>query len=209
MPVFIQGGPGQANFDAIAFGVPIQANLNFLEERLNNYSTTMQEAGEAFLKRGMDVFNRFGGSEAIRLAKAAVRSVQHAFDKDIVRELKTIGAVQQAGQNMQRWIMASPDVRTLYHQQRCDGYSNSYVDVAPGQIGKDHYDWRLVNTGIIEMTPEDPDHEWVAVQYLDESDDDVHLSLQEKEEIKSTWDFIKTMMLPGKEDPTSPYCDKL
>lgn len=209
MPVFIQGGPGQANFDAIAFGVPIQANLNFLEERLTHYSNTMQEAGEAFLKRGMEVFNRYGGSDAIRMAKAAVRSVQHAFDKDVVRELRTIGQVQQAGQNMQRWIMANPDIRAMFHQQRCDGYSNSYVDVAPDSIEKDHYDWRLINTGIVEETPDDPDYEFSAINYLDESADDVLLTLEEKLEIKSTWDFVSKMMLPGKEDPTSPYCNKL
>lgn len=209
MPVFINGGPGQANFDAIAFGVPIQANLNFLEERLNNYSATMQNAGEAFLKRGMEVFNRYGGADAIRLAKAAVRSVQHAFDKDMVRELKTIGSVQQAGQQMQRWIMANPTVREMFHQQRCDGYSNQYVDIAPNSIGKDHYDWRLVNTGLVNETPDDPDHEWSCVNHLDESADDVFLSLPEKLEILSTWDFISKLMVPGKEDPTSPYCDKL
>lgn len=209
MPVFIQGGPGQANFDAIAFGVPTQANLNFLEERLTHFSSAMSDAGEAFIQRGLQVFEKYGGSEAIRLAKAAVRSVQHAFDTDMVRELKTIGAVQQAGQQMQRWIMASPQVRELYHQQRCDGYSNSYVDVAPDSIGRDHYDWRLVNTGIVEDTPDDPDHEWRCVNYLDESADDVLLSLPEKMEILSTWDLISKMMLPGKEDPTSPYCDKL
>jgi len=209
MPVFIQGGHGQANFDAIAFGVPTQANLNFLEERLTSFSNTMAAAGEAFVNRGLQVFEKYGGSEAIRLAKAAVRTVQHAFDSDCVRELKTLGSVQQAGQKMQRWIMASPGVRELYHRQQCDGYSNSYVDVAPDSIGRDHYDWRLVNTGLVEETPDDPEYEWQCVNYLDESAADVQLSVTEKIEILSTWDFIKTMMLPGKEDPTSPFCGKL
>lgn len=209
MPVFIQGGAGGANFDAIAFGVPTQANLNFLEERLTHFSSAMSEAGEAFIQRGLQVFEKYGGSEAIRLAKAAVRSVQHAFDGDVVRGLTTIGQIQQAGQKMQRWIMACPEVRQMFHRQQCDGYSNSYVDVAPDSVGKEHYDWRRVNTGIVVETPDDPDYEWSNMCYLDESADDVELSLQEKMDVLSTWDIIKTMMVPGKEDPTSPYCDKL
>lgn len=209
MPVFIEGGVGGASFDAVAFGIPSQANLNFLEERLTDFSNTMAGAGRDFINRGLQVFEKYGGSEAIRLAKAAVRSVQHAFDTDCIRELTTIGAVQQAGQKMQRFIMACPEVRQLYHRQQCDGYSNSYIDMEPGSIGHTHYDWRLVNTGIVEETPEDPDYEWSAVNYFDESANDVDLTLQEKMEIRSTWDFIKTKMLPGKEDPTSPYCNRL
>lgn len=209
MPVFIQGEPGQGNFDAIAFGVPTQANLNFLEERLTAFSNTMTEAGEQFIRRGVEVFEKYGGSEAIRLAKAAVRTVQHAFDRDIVREIKTLGGLQQAGQKMQRWIMACPEVRQRYHKQQCDGYSDTYVDMHPGDVGKDHYDWRLVNSGLVVETPDDPDYEWSSVNYMDENPDDEQLSLSEKLSVLSTWDIIKSMMKPGQEDPTSIYANKL
>jgi len=210
MPNFIQGGQAGVNsFDAVAFGIPTQANLSFLEDRLVNFSRSAAAAGEEFIKRGLEVFNRYGGSEAIRLAKAAVRTVQHAFDRDVVRPLDTIGAIQQAGPYMQRWIMACPGVRTMYHQQRCDGYSNSYVDYQPGSIGKDHHDWRLVNHGVVHEQPQDSEFEWVAVNYFDEAENDAHLSLREKVEIMDVWNFLNQVMKPGQEDPTSPYCSLL
>ena len=210
MPIIIQGGqPGVNSFDAVAFGIPTQTNLNFLEDRIMNFSRSAQAAGDEFIKRGLEVFNRYGGSEAIRLAKAAVRTVQHAFDRDIVRPLETIGAIQQAGPNMQRWIMACPGVRTMYHQQRCDGYSNSYVDFAPNSIGRDHHDWRMVNHGVVQETPDDPDYEWRSTQYFDEAENDVQLSLREKLDIFDVWAILTEQMKPGKEDPTSPYCGTL
>lgn len=210
MPIIIQGGqPGVNSFDAFAFGVPSQSNLNFLEDRIMNFSRSAQQAGEEFIKRGLDVFNRYGGSEAIRLAKAAVRTVQHAFDRDVVRPLETIGAIQQAGPNMQRWIMACPAVRTMYHQQRCDGYSNSYVDFAPDSVGRDHHDWRTVNHGLVVETPDDAEHEWSCVNYFDEAEGDVELTLREKIDIMGVWEMLTSQMKPGKEDPTSPFCGTL
>jgi len=105
--------------------------------------------------------------------------------------------------------MACPTVREMYHRQQCDGYSSTYVDFHPGDIGKDHYDWRLVNTGLVVETPDDPNWEWSAVNYLDDSDNDVFLSLREKLDIKATWAYVASLMVPGKEDPTSPFCAKL
>ena len=209
MPIFVDGSAGGAAFDAIAFGLPSQSNLNFLEERLTHFSNTMSDAGNEFIKRGLEVFNRYGGSEAIRLAKAAVRTVQHAFDRDYVRVLETVGAMQQAGPNMQRWIMACPDVRHLYHKQQCDGFSDTYVDYHPGKIGEDHYDYQLVVHGVMAETPDDPEFECSFPNYLHGNDDDVDLSLSEQLDILTTWDILKSKLKPGMEDPTDPRCNRL
>lgn len=210
MPIFVDGGNiGGSAFDAFAFGVPSQANLNFLEERLTHFSNTMTDAGQEFIKRGLEVFDRYGGSDAIRMAKAAIRTVQHAFDRDIVQPLMTIGAVQQAGSSMQRWIMACPDIRQLYHKQLCDGYSDTYVDYHPGQIGENHYDYQVVMNGIVQMTPDNPEFEWECVNYIHDDDGDVDLTLREQLDILTTWDFLKSKFKPGMEDPTDPRCNRL
>jgi len=209
MPVFVDEAPNV--FGALAFGMPHQGTINFLENRLHQTSEYLHETGREFMARGMEVFNKYAGAEALRFAKAAIRAVQHAFDPNSVHFLGDIGAIQQAPLSMQRWIMAMPEVRTLYHQQRCDGYSDTYVDYHPGQIGSDHYDWRRVMSGVVMETPNNPDYEWECTTYMEgeEAEDDVNLSLSEKVDILSTWDIVRNLLNSGKEDPTSIYCDKL
>lgn len=207
MPVFVEGG-GNA-FGALAFGMPHQGTLSFLENRLQQTSEYLTDTGREFMSRGLEIFDRYGGSEALRHAKAAIRAVQHAFDSDAISFLSDIGAIQQAPISMQRWIMAMPEVRKLFHEQRCDGYSESYVDYHPGDIGKKHYDWRVATQGVIFETPDDPDYAFSVTNWFEEEPDDVQLSLREKMDIQNTWDVVRDLFAKGKEDPTSPYCDKL
>lgn len=207
MPVIIDGGA--TAFKTLAFGMPHQGTLNFLEHRLQRTSEFLNETGREFMSRGLEIFNQYAGSEAMRLAKAAIRSVQHAFDPNVIMPLHDIGAIQQAPLSMQRWIMAEPTVRALFHQNRCDGYSDSYVDMHPGQIGQDHLDWRVVNNGYIHETPNDEEYDWTCVNYFDVREDDVQLDLGEKNTIFDVWDKLRVLVKAGGEDPTSPFCDKL
>jgi len=203
----VQGGPGE--LELFAFGEKNQATLNFLEDHAYNLSNTLTSAGRAFMERGREIFERYNGAEALRMAKAAIRTVQHIFQPDSVRSLDNIGAIQQAPLTMQRWLMACPYVREFYHSQRCDGYSNTYIDMEPGSRGVDHTDYRKVMTGML-VEQEEGDADWKVTNYpFDLDDDDVRLTLTEKTDIISTWDLIRSMMQTGQEDPTSPYCDKL
>jgi hypothetical protein len=197
----ITGDPG--TLELFAFGEKTQSALNFLEDQAYRLSDSLTNTGKAFMEQGREVFQRYNGSEALRAAKAAIRTVQYCFQTDIIRPLSNIGAMQQAPLSMQRWIMACPDVRELYHQQRCDGYSDTYIDMEPASIGTDHTDYRKVMSGLIQECVEG-DVDWKTTIYFEGDDDDVRLSLSEKVDIVSTWDLIKSMMTPGKEDPTSP-----
>ena len=196
----VQGGPGQ--LELFAFGQKRQSTLNFLEDQAYQLSNTLTAAGRAFMERGRDIFERYNGAEALRMAKAALRTVTHAFQPDTIRQLNNMGDMQQAPLSMQRWIMACPEVREFYHQQRCEGYADTYLDYEPTSRGIDHSDYRKVISGVIQECAEG-DVDWMMKVYF-EDDDDVRLSITEKADILSTWDLIRSMMQPGKEDPTSP-----
>lgn len=197
----VQGGPG--TLELFAFGEKTQAALNYLEDQTYNMSQTLTEAGRMFMERGRDIFERYNGAEALRAAKAAIRTVQHYFQADVIRPLTDIGAIQQAPLSMQRWIMADPNIREFYHAQRCEGYAETYMDMEPGSRGMDHSDYRKVISGVIQELPEG-DSDWKAYISFDGDDDDVRLTLTEKTDVMSTWDLIRSMMSPGREDPTSP-----
>ena len=203
--IIVQGG-GPQDMSLFAFGQMTPATTQMLQAQNFNLGQTLTDAGRAFMERSQQIFERFNGDEAIRRAKAAIRTIQHAFQPDIIRPLRDIGALQQAPYAMQRWIMASPDVREWYHQQRCDGYSNAYVDMEPGSVGEQHRDYRMVMNGIAQ---EHPEADWVIYNYFEHEDDDVKLTLGEQVDILSAWDLVRSMLKLGKEDPTSPYCDKL
>ena len=197
---------GIHDFNAVVFGEKNQATINFLEHRLSNLSQSVTDAGAAFLQRGRELFEKYNGSEAIRMAKAAIRHVQHAFQTDSIRQLKNIGELQQAPMTMMRWIMACPEVRQLYHLQRLDGYSHIYQDTQPNVVGERHYDYRQVMNGVMQPSDEE-DAEYMFVNYFEAGEsDDAELELKEQVDIISTWDLIKSMLAPGKEDPTSAYC---
>lgn len=197
---------GTQTFDALAYGKRHPGTQNFFEQQLNTigqFATNMlTEAGKTFFSNVEDLYEKFHGSEAMRVARAVARKVKSIWQTDDVRFINDIGDMQQAQFVMQRWIMANPVVRDLYHQQRCDGFSDTYIDAHPGAIGRDHYDYRRVMDGVLVEEGDD----WVIRNYFDDiAEGDTELSLDEKIDILSTWEWIEHHISKGEEDPTSQY----
>lgn len=200
---------GRNAYAAISFGMPNPNTVTFLQNQFSTLSNVMGDVGNTFIQRGRELFDKYHGVEAMRLAKAAIRATQHMFMHDTILELSTISQLQQAKPVMQRWIMACPDIRTVYHRQQCDGYSGSYVDMHPGMIGPDHYDYRKVMDGVMVVGDDDSDFDWKYNTWFDDEEGDINLTFSDKTAILSVWDLIKSMSKPGKEDPTDPLCGTL
>lgn len=194
---------GSREFNALAYGARHPGTVRYLEEQAYNASQMVDSAGRSFFRNAQELFQRFNGAEALRLAAAAVRKVAAIFQPNIIQPLWDMGGIQNAPPAMQRWIMAEPSVRELYHQQRCDGYSHFYEDMQPGRVGEQHYDWRRVNDGVVH----DDEHGDARVTfYMDHiHEGDRELTITEKADIFSTWDFVKAYIKAGKEDPTSGF----
>jgi hypothetical protein len=198
---------GTEAFNALAYGEQNPDNLAYFRERLDGLACTFSDAGQAFANRARELHDQYYNSNVAHIARAALRASQNLFMPNSVMMYQNIGQLQQAGTTMQRWIMANPIVRQAYHAQQCDGYSNSYVDMHPGKIGEDHYDYRRVMDGVVQESDE---HDWVAKFYMDDTlEGDVDLSHNQKVDILSTWDIANLMMAKAGEDPTSPWNGKL
>lgn len=201
---------GAQDFDALLYGERHPGTMQYLQNQVNSVmemSRTLTDAGRQFFSTAQDLYDKFNSAEAMRLARAAVRRVGSIFQRDEIRSIWELGQLQNAPLTMQRWIMAEPTVRRMYHEQRCDGYSDTYVDNHPGQIGRDHYDYRRVMDGILVDSEE---HDWKATVYFDDLlEGDRELTLDEKIDILSTWDVVASMMKEGSEDPTSAFGNKL
>lgn len=200
MPTFIEGGIEM--FDALVYSDPHPNTAAFIEHQLYNPTAALTDTGQAFMQRAHDLWEQFNGSEAMRLARAAVRHVQGHWERDVIRPLTQIGDLQTAKLEMQRWLMAEPLTRSRYHKQQCEGFAGSYVDINPGFVGPEHYDYRRVMNGIVV----DTDDGWVTHEYIEDlNDGDRELHADEQFDILRSWQAINNAMQLEDEDPTSPY----
>ena len=115
-------------FDSLLYHGVDQGTVQFLNTHNQGFNNLLNSAASSFFSYVSPVFERFNHSDAIRLAHAAMRKVSTAWQSDGIALLSQIGHFQHASLEMQRWIMAEPTTRALYHAQGCDGYSDTYVD---------------------------------------------------------------------------------
>lgn len=198
-----------ADFNNIVYGVKHPGTLNFIRNQIENVSQAfhhLNEAGQRFYSNVSDMFERLNGSEALRRARMVKEKITGVFLPDDIRYLNTIEKIQQAQPYMQRFIMAQPNLRQMYHQQRVDGFSHAYIDAEPTLVGKDHIDYRFVVDGVIQ-TDEEGEHFYTF--YDPENDIHRQLILDEQNDILNTWDLINICLDARKYDPSSAYGDCL
>lgn len=196
-----------SHFDALIYSKPHPGTVNFLQQQMETASHNLTQAGAAFMQSVNAAYDWVNFSAAANLARAVGRKVRGIWQNDEIRALVEIAQLQHAPLKMQRWIMAEPTIRTLYHKQQCDGYSDTYVDREPGLIGDQHYDYRRVMDGMIV---DSSDGDWQATTYMEDLlPDDMDLQLDEQNDILTTWEFIRDAARRKKEDPTSKYNSNL
>lgn len=207
MSQLIDGGMDE--FNVLAFPETNPAIIPYIEQQWNNFKESAHNRASAFYDRAKEVFEYSTSGEALRKARALKRKVQGIWDEDTIRLLDTVAKLQQAKPIMQRWIMACPEVRTAYHKQECDGYSDSYIDMHPGKVGEEHYDYRRAMDGVFV---EDEEGNLVATSYLEDDDmmplEDI-LEIDQQVDILNSWSNARIAMLVGGDDPTSPLNDSL
>lgn len=205
----IYGGTNE--YDSLIYGPKAEGTLRYIEQNMQNVSqmlsSTLTDAGRSFFSTAADLWNQFHGSEAVRLANAAMRKASSIFQVDVIRNISSIEEIQNAPQCMIRYIMAEPTVRQLYHDQRCEGYGDSYIDLYKNDMGERHYDYRRVMDGMVVDTD---DGGWKHSHYIEELvTGDRDLTHGEKTDVLSAWDYVKHYVKVGEYDPTSSWNNKL
>lgn len=185
------------------------ATLQFLQQQLEAPTMVIDSMRQTFMSAAQNAFEAMHGSTAMRLARAALRGVENYWQANVIQPLYDIGAFQHATPVMQRWVMAEPLVRERYLQQRVDGYHDTYVNIHGTDVGPDHYDYRRVMNGVVvfdEETDNIEEQGWSATTYFDEiMPEDRELTIEEQDDILTTWQHVRDHILRGKEDPTSRW----
>mgnify|MGYP000934973364 CR=1 FL=1 len=201
MANFITGGRDM--FNAAMFGVAHQDTAQFFESRRNTFSETLMPIARQFHSEMNQLYRGYDESTAMRLAKAAVRKVQGIFRPSGIAVCNEIGHFQQANPDMQRWIMAEPAMRKLYHAQQCHGYDGTYVDLDPGtKPGWTHYDYRQATNSI--FVPDSTDNYSATTWHEELLPGDRDLTMEEKVTIQESWGHLSHFLRRKLEDPTDP-----
>lgn len=192
-------------FNAMLYPEQSQSSQTFLRDQLTRFSDTLTDAGRQFVEGAKVTFDKIMNSTAVQTARAIMRQAGNYFNPNLIVAIDNLEGLQQATVGMQRWLMAQPDIRQLYHKQLIDGYADTYVDLYPSDVGSEHYDYRRVMDGSLTEGGEDDDWDWESVQYPDDlMEGDRELTISEKSDIISTWDILKLYAEAREEDPTNP-----
>ena len=194
-------------FHNMAFGQTHPATRSFVQNMMMAPTHMLNQTGQFFMTQAKQVYESIQNSDAARVAKAAKRRLETMWSGNHITELRTIGEMQNAPQVMQRFIMACPEIRELFHKQNCDGYSDTYEDHQTGVIGAEHYDYRRVmDTMDIAGDCEEYDYRCINYDDPDQFAIDETLTYLDRVAIVNTWDNIRSRLAAGlTEDPTSKF----
>jgi hypothetical protein len=189
-------------FDYLAFPNQSPITALYFQNQLQNFNAALTETG---MQGARELYQRINDSTAIRMAKAAIRHAKGMYQPNVIIQIDDIEGFRSATPMMQNYIMAQPDLRDLYHQQRVNGYSDTYIDIDPQRNYGQHYYYRRVMDGVVQDTEVDGEFQWVAKQYCDELlEGHTDLTNQERHDILLTWDKIQAI-LAEERDPTDIF----
>lgn len=182
-------------------------NQQFLAQQREMTYGALSDIGRKFYDASLNAYTELANSFAVKAAKAMIRKIKNVFQPDKILDLETYEELQMAPALMQRYIMANPVIRELYHQQRIDGYSETYTDIHPNVIGEEHYDYRRVMNGAVRFEPGEDGEEsnFVFRNYLDDLvEGDRELTADERADLLGIWELAELYANAGV-DPTNTF----
>lgn len=187
-------------FGAMAYARLHPNTINYLSNQVNQAFTNISANAMNMFNQASNYFRGFNYDEFMRTSRAAVRAIGNMWQHEGIMPISDIGGLQHASLEMQRWLMAEPTVRAVYHDQRCDGYHETYIDMQPNAIGINHYDYRRATNHLFMQRGD----QMVASSYMETiRDGDRELHVTEQADIQIAWHYMRAAILNNQDDPTS------
>lgn len=204
--VMLVGGDVET-FDAMLFQPPPTNALQYMQQSANDFHTGLGQGSVNFYEAIAPRIAAYDYDRMQQLAYAAYRTVDMFWADNRIQELTTMAHFQHAPDNMVRWIMAEPSVRSLYKSNGLDGYGETYIDRHSTGIKETHYDYMVVMDG---MVVEDENGDMSSTEYFVEAQPEYDpdydcLSFNERVDIVNSWTHVTRFLELGGEDPTSKY----
>lgn len=194
---------GLDTYHAVAYGIASPETVSFVENDLYRSTDHWQAGAERFKETMQNSYDRFMSSDAIRLARAAIRQVRGLSPSNRgIRRLSTIDDLQAPPVDMIPYMMLEPTARRRFQENRCSGYNGDYVDMYPNYKLEDHPLYLKVVDGIVD---EDDEGFYFTESFGSVFDDgNDQLDLVDQSNIIRTWESLHSKFF-GKEDPTCRF----
>jgi hypothetical protein len=184
---------GMSTMNDMLYGAPNQGLINYFAQNIQNASNVMQNMGQQFIDRTMEIFNNFNSDEAINRAKSL------SFQANIIMDQNAIMAVYENNYGnmtyrMQQQIMSHPVVFNLWQDGRCYGFSDTIIDPTLG------YDKVEETTNHIQYMDGLATEDDTCV--FTTSDDSEDLHILDKVAIYETYNTVNNLIAQGI-DPTT------
>ena len=189
-------------YDRLAYPEHDNHSRSWFQSTLFNeaHAHKLTDMGRAFVDQCRNVYNSISDSVRLSGINHAIKLLERVADRDEIYEIDSYDSCVDASPIMRRFIMAAEDIRVAFQKQRIDGYGENYVDLEPDAVGNDHYDFRLVNQGMLR-TPMGSDTAVVSEYIEPLNNGDRRLSVHEKNDILTTQSLASYYLSKGF-DPT-------
>lgn len=181
-------------FNAMILPEMRESTREWLSQQVNREYDKLSETGKMFAEMGRSAYQRLTDTSVFRKARQVLRGIAGVFGGDRIQSIDTYQGLQTARPVMQQYLMAEPQYRRMYHEQRCDGFSDSYVDLEPGRVGEAHSVYRRVMNTVLVDTPTG----WEVTMYPDElADGERELYPDEQGVILDAWSLMRRAITEG------------
>lgn len=174
-----------------------QTQIDFLKNNINSIYNTYTNLSNNFIKTVNGIFDSFNGNSSMLRAKNILN--KYAYLHNNICSL-TEDNIRQANLIMQKYILAELTLNSLYKNNKCYGFSDSYVDMEPNSVGEERYDYQRVVDGLLQFE-EDEDIGYIT--YYSNADTEDELTSLDKIMILDTWNVVKNLIAKGI-DPSNP-----
>lgn len=199
MQIGIVSGGSLSTFDEFLYPEQRDRDREFFRREAYSAFEHLTDRGREFMDRAKKTYEHFHDGRIARAARALLRNVRGMTRPNVIQRLVAEDDIRNAPPAMIRYIMACPEIRTSYLKQRVDGYGDEYYNAFADKIGHMHYDYRRATNGMVEFFIDEQGNEnFRSTSFLDELlDDDRELDLEEKVDIKHTWEFAVAAIQKG------------
>ena len=167
--------------------------LDYMKGNVKDYANTVGIYNPEMANRVMTRFEEINSSKHLAYVEILKNKLNNVWFVDSIVFLPSIFDIQNASNQMQRWIMANPHVRELYLNEAISGYNGEYVNQYPTGVAEKHYDYRRVTDGVVMRKDSQISH----TRYIEKINQDDTLSIIHKGMILSTWDIMNAAIEAG------------
>ena len=106
-------------FNAFVYPEKHPSGIQYLKEQFNNFTGVLTNTANDFIQASRQQVEKFTSHAAMDFARNVLKSFvsNNTVTTDRVMTLFEVNQFQGAGVQMQRWVMANPVVREMYHAQ--------------------------------------------------------------------------------------------